>query len=256
MQTIQRPKILSFLLLLTVFLALTKTVSAEVTLKLVNDPWPPYTGMNLPGKGVATEIVVTALNKAGYKTSMHFAPWARALEGTISGTYDILLTTSFTKERAKVVAYSEPYLGNVIRFIKLESKAYHFDQLDDLHHLNIGVVRGYVYEPMFDKSELIYKIENTLLENNLRMLLAGRLDLVVEDELVAQKTISKLFPDEKYNFSFLSKPLNKKPMHIIIRKAHPSHVTIISRFNAVLDTMRADGTYDEILAKHGFSVKN
>jgi len=235
-----------------ILIALSQPSIAAEKLKLVNDVWAPYTSEELPGNGIATEIVVTALNKAGYETSVSFVPWARALKGTLSGTWDVLMTTSFTDERAQVVAYSEPYLENVIRFIKLKGKPHKFDRIDDLFSLQIGVVQGYAYEPDFDRSTLIVKSPNRLFANNLRMLLVGRLDLVVEDELVAHQEIKKNFPDEKGNFSFLSKALNKKSLHIVVRKKHPAHRAIIDHFNTALREMRRDGSYNKIRLRHGF----
>ena len=91
-----------FLLLSVVFLLFDiRTGYAQEVLKLVNDPWPPYTGETLPGKGIATEIVVTALRRAGYETQVTFVPWKRALKGTIDGTYDILITTSYNDDRGQ-----------------------------------------------------------------------------------------------------------------------------------------------------------
>jgi len=38
-------------------------------LRLVADKWPPFTDVDLPGGGLATSIVTTALARAGYSSS-------------------------------------------------------------------------------------------------------------------------------------------------------------------------------------------
>ncbi len=137
----------SLLILMTViFLFDIRTGKTQDVLNLVNDPWPPYTGETLPGKGIATEIVVTALRRAGYKTHVNFVPWKRALEGTFDGTYDILITTSYNDDRAKTVSYSDPYLSNVVRLIKRKGTAHRFDNIEDIRGLTVGVTEGYIYD--------------------------------------------------------------------------------------------------------------
>ncbi len=229
------------------------TVSAQEPLKLVNDPWPPFTGNTLPGKGIATEIVTTALHRAGYETNVDFVPWKRALDGTFDGTYDILITTSFSEDRAKKVTYSDPYLSNTVRLVKRKGSPHQFGNVENLRGLIVGVTKGYLYEPEFDKATFFVKDdggENVLA--NLKKLAAGRLDLFAEDELVVGYYLKDNFTPEELSVQYLPKALNTKHLHIIIRKSRPDHAEIIGAFNKALIAMRSDGTYDTILIRHGF----
>jgi polar amino acid transport system substrate-binding protein len=228
-------------------------VLAQSPLKLINDPWPPFTGETLPGKGVATEIVSTALNRAGFQTVVEFVPWKRALEGTIDGTYDILITTSYSEERAKKVAYSNSYLSNTVRLIKRKNTPYRFDSLEDIRGLVVGVTKGYIYEPQFDKATFFTKDdggENVIA--NLKKLAAGRIDLFAEDELVAGFYLKENFSPDTLSVEYLPNPLNTKDLHIIVRKTRADHEQIISAFNDALADMHADGTYTEILVRQGY----
>jgi polar amino acid transport system substrate-binding protein len=222
-------------------------------LTLVNDPWPPYTSETLPGKGLATEIVTTALHRAGYSTQVTFAPWTRALNGTFDGTYDILVTTSYSDERAKTMAYSDPYLSQTVRFIKRSGATHQFNSLEDLRGLTVGVTQGYIYEPAFDEATHFVKdggAEDTVA--NLKKLKNNRLDLIAEDELVARYYMQKNFLPDEFTVDYISPPLHIKNLHIIIRKARIDHTDVIDAFNEALASMRDDGTYNSILARHGF----
>ena len=85
-----RPLLCALGLLLIVLV--TPAVAAE-KLRLVADSWPPFTDSDLPGGGLATNIVTAALTRAGYTSNVEQVPWARALMGIGEGRYDILVNT-------------------------------------------------------------------------------------------------------------------------------------------------------------------
>ncbi len=49
-------------------------------LRLTANIWEPYTGADLPRQGIASEIVTTALARAGYTAEISIMPWSRALD--------------------------------------------------------------------------------------------------------------------------------------------------------------------------------
>ena len=65
-------------------LLLTQSATAE-KLRLVADAWPPFTDATLVNGGLATDIVSTALARAGYASDFEQVPWARALFGVGEG---------------------------------------------------------------------------------------------------------------------------------------------------------------------------
>ena len=239
-----------FFIIVVILIGNIRPTGAQEPLKLVNDPWPPFTGETLPGKGLATEIVVTALHRSGYQTQVDFLPWKRALRGTFSGKYDILLTTSYSEERAKQVVYSAPYLANTVKFIKRNNTPYTYEEFSDLDGVDIAIIGGYIYEPTFDKATNFTKIEGVDTFSNIKMLLAKRVDMIVEDEWVARYLLKNKFPVKNKKVEFLPKPLNVKNLHIIIRKTMMGHEKIISDFNDAIANMRKDGSYEKILKRH------
>ncbi|MDZ4333894.1 MAG: amino acid ABC transporter substrate-binding protein, partial [Pseudomonas sp.] len=52
---------------------------AAETLRLVADPWPPFNDQTLLNNGVSSDLVTTALTRAGYTTSYVQVPWERAV---------------------------------------------------------------------------------------------------------------------------------------------------------------------------------
>ena len=57
-------------------------------LRLVGDLWPPFTDGTLVNGGLATDLVSTALARAGYSSGFEQVPWARAMMGLRNGRYD------------------------------------------------------------------------------------------------------------------------------------------------------------------------
>jgi len=211
-----------------------RMVHAGGTLHLTNDPWPPYTSDELANGGIATHIVQKTLQQAGYDSKVSLVPWERALKGTMLGQYDILITASFSEERAKKVLYSEPYLENTITFLKLASSSYEYNTLKDIKGLKVGTIRGYLYSDEFDNATHFIKDDGaTNIEANLQKLSLGRVDLIIGDTKTIDYYIDKKF--DASDFSLLPKPVNSKPMHIIIRKNHPEAADIIQNFNAALE---------------------
>jgi len=224
-------------------------LNAQETLKLVNDPWPPYTFQHPANKGVATNIVQSTLNRAGYKSTVTLVPWERALKGTMIGIYDILMTTSYSAERAKKVIYSEPYLENTIKFLKLKSSPYKYSTLPGFKGLRIGTISGYLYSKEFDEASFLQKDSGaTNMIANLKKLKLGRLDLIIGDVKTIKYYINKDF--NPTDFEFLPQAVNSKSMHIIIRKEHLDAEKIISDFNRALKEIKIDGTHEKILSSY------
>lgn len=227
------------------------TAHAEPTLRLVADPWPPFTDHHLPENGLASDVVQQALQRAGYQTHYHEAPWERAVHGLQRGDYDILINAWYSEERTGYGAYSSPYLVNRIRVLKRLDHPIDFARLQDLYRYRIAAVRGYAYSAEFDRDPNLQRVGVMGFESAARMLQAGRVDLAVEDEQVARYHLGPQLDGLGEPLGFLPQPLSENPLHILVRRSRPDHAEITERFNKALQSMRADGTYERILTRHG-----
>lgn len=106
---------------------------AHDKLRLVADNWPPFTDASMPGGGLATSIVSTALARAGYPSAVEEAPWARALLGVSEGRYDVLINAWYNDARANIGQFSEAYLTNRIRLLQRKGEAFRFTRQSDLY---------------------------------------------------------------------------------------------------------------------------
>jgi polar amino acid transport system substrate-binding protein len=225
--------------------------AAAETLRLVADPWPPFTGKHLPHHGLATDLVATALSRAGYATRYFEVPWERAIRGLQRSDYDVLVDAWFSEERAVFGHFSQPYLINRIRFLQRKGAGITFEQLSDLHPYSIAVVRGYAYGTSFDQDTQLRKVSVTDFSIAARMLHARRVQLTLEDELVARHHLGRDLDGIRDELEFLPQPLSENGLHVLVSRQHPEHHKIVAAFDVAIESMRADGTYERIMRRHG-----
>jgi polar amino acid transport system substrate-binding protein len=239
-------------LMLWLVLACSASVPAE-TLRLVANTWPPFNDVNLLNNGLSSDLVITALKRAGYSSSYFQVPWARVLYGVQVGDYDIVVSAWYDAERATYGVFSQPYLINRIRFLRRKGTDTQFRSLSDLGPASIAVVRGYSYQPAFDADQQLLKVPVVDFAMGARMLAAGRVQLTLEDELVARHYFQYELQGIEPQLEFLPKPLSENGLHILVRNSHPQAKEIVERFNRAMQAMRDDGTYEKIFAAHGFA---
>lgn len=235
---------------LLVVLLMAQANAAE-KLRLVADPWPPFTDALLLNGGLATDIVNTALRRAGYTTLYEQVPWARAMLGLSQGRHDVLINAWFSEERTKVGQFSAQYLLNRVRFIKRKDSPIGTLTHEQLHRYVIAAVRGYAYAPAFDNDTELQKVPVQNFSTAIRMLAAERVDLTLEDEYVARYNLA-MEPDEvRDRVEFLPGSLSENSLHILVSLKNPHHDKIVADFDREITAMKADGTYDELLRLHG-----
>jgi polar amino acid transport system substrate-binding protein len=215
------------------------------------DPWPPFADDKNPTDGVSLEIIRAAFETQDYEVTMMFVPWARALNGVRVGDYDLLPTTWKSNERMEYLHFSDPYLQNSIKFIKRVEDPFEYKDLSSLAGKTIGTIRGYSYSEDFVTATHFTKEEVNDFFTNIQKMLRDRIDLTVEDEIVAFSIIKEKNADFLSEITFLNPPLTVENLYITVGLAHPRHEEIINAFNKGLKIIKENGVYAEILSQYG-----
>ncbi|MGO4001238.1 substrate-binding periplasmic protein [Pseudomonas fluorescens] len=220
-------------------------------LRLVADAWPPFTDATLVNGGLATDIVSTALARAGYASDFQQVPWARAMLGLGEGRYDVLVNAWYNDERTRIGQFSAEYLLNRIRFIKRKDAPIEYNNLQQLHTFAIAVVRGYAYSPEFDGDAALQKVPVHNFAMAVRMVAADRVKLTLEDEYVARYYLAHESPKVRNAVEFVPQPLSENSLHILVSLKNPDHAKIVAGFDREIAGMKADGSYERLLRQHG-----
>jgi polar amino acid transport system substrate-binding protein len=220
-------------------------------LRLAGDAWAPYADVSLLNEGLSTDLIRTALGRAGYTTEYEQVPWARAIHGIGEGRYDILINAWYSEDRTRIGQFSGEYMVNRLRFLKRKTSTVDYQSLTQLHPYSIAVVRSYAYSPAFDSDAELKKVLVASFSTAVRMLAAGRVELTVEDEYAARFALSREPDEVRDNVEFLPKSLSENSLHILVSLKNPDHEKIVADFDQAIAAMKADGTYDKLFKLHG-----
>ena len=238
-------------MMIVVILLIVAVLNANKVVTTVSDPWPPFVFDNGVNDGLAVEIIREALKTQGYEIKHQNVPWNRALLGTKEGTYDLITSIWMSEERKQDYLYSVHFMTNTIKFIKLKDDPFDFENMGSLKGKRIGLISGYSYQEDFINAGNYQKDEVNDFITNIRKLLAGRIDLTVEDEIVARALIAEHLPSAYDKIEFVNKPLDEKKLFVVSGLKNPRHKELINAFNKGFQIIRENGTYDKILSKYG-----
>lgn len=214
--------------------------------------WVPYIGLGLPGQGYVAEVAREALARSGHSLRLVFLPWARAVHMARLGKLDGYLPEYDSPERQREFLFSAPFPGGPVGFFKRRgTPKIRSLELDSLKPYCIGVVRGYVNTPEFDARTDLNKHYANDDETNLRMLLAGRIDLMLADMHVGWRLARQDSAETAKSIEFVQPPLAHKDLHVCFTSRLPQAETLRREFDAGLRQLACDGTLARLRAKHG-----
>jgi polar amino acid transport system substrate-binding protein len=215
------------------------------------DAWPPFIDPDSPGQGLSLEIARAAFATQGYVLEMEFVPWARAEAAARDGQIDILPDIWMTEERKREFVFSDPYAANEVKFILKKGSGFEYKGMDSLTGKLVGVVRGYGYNDAFKKASNFKKEEAPDVLTNIKKLVAGRLDLTLEDQIVVSAFVKKSDPRLLEQIEFTKDSLSSNNLYIASGTKNPRARELIEAFNKGLAIIKANGKYAEIMKGYG-----
>lgn len=215
------------------------------------DPWPPYADPAHPAQGLTLEILSMALGRSGYAVTMVYLPWVRAEQRLERGGADLLIDCWRTEARARRYLFSRPFARNRLLFLRRAADRFVFAGQGSLKGKTVGTIRGYGYTDAFMADASIRREEVTNFKDNVRKLVSGRVDLIIEDELVARTQLEQLPADLSRQVAFIEPPLVVNDLHVVAYPGNPDAQDIIRAFDSGLAAMIADGSYGKLMARYG-----
>ena len=231
-------------------------VSQAQSVKFAIGEWEPYTGQKLPGNGLATEIVTAASKAAGLAPAYEFTPWKRA-ESTVAQNQNFATFPYLqTPERASKFIFSDVLFASGLRVTLFKNnektKSLKFNEPGDLKGLNVLIVAGSdAVKKMLEDAKATV-VESQQIDSGLKMLEAGRVDAVVEDQAVLFKALAAFPEDKKALFYYADKPFGDKTEYRLMSSvSYPDGKKLVDQFNSGLSKITASGELGNILKKYG-----
>lgn len=198
--------------------------------------------------GFDVDLAKEAFKRIGYKVDFQAIDWSMKETELNNGNIDAIWNGySMTPERAKKVAFTEPYLKNRQVIVTLSDS--NITSLKDLKGKTVTTQDGSSsLNVLFENPNLVasFKGNEPILFDSFNDcfmdLEAGRSDAVVCDEILAQYYMSK---KDKNKFRVLSEDLGKESYSVGLRKSSP----ILAPLNKTLEEMKQDGTTKKISVK-------
>ncbi|HOT46245.1 MAG TPA: transporter substrate-binding domain-containing protein [Spirochaetota bacterium] len=221
------------------------------------DLWPPYNDRpDAPLSGSFIEILKAIFEKEGYTIDYELMPYNRSLQGVRDGTFDATLGT--VKSEAPDLVFPEEPIGKETNaFFVKRGTTWRYTGVSSLERIKIGVIDGYNYDPAVD--EYIKRNRNSLkvqvmvgdrpVEKNIKKLLLGRFDAVLETVDVMNWTLSmmNIGPDKVVEAGRIPTQLFMYVAFSPKRKSSLEHVRI---FDRGIRDLRYSGKLKTILQRY------
>ncbi|MGB5518367.1 MAG: transporter substrate-binding domain-containing protein [Gammaproteobacteria bacterium] len=209
--------------------------------------WSPYVNHELPDNGFAVNLVMTALERAGYKPSFEMQQWPNDLEGTQQGRYDVIASIWYTKERTRELVFSQPIIENRVKLMVRTDSNIQIPNPREMKGYRVGVVEDYAYTQGAYADLPVDFVKMDTVEENLQQLLAGKIDIAVADERVALYVMNNRIPGSIKQIRFVESNVSTRGLRIAVTRKRPDAEQIISDFENAFQGMKDDGTYVDIL---------
>ncbi len=210
--------------------------------------YAPFNGINEQGELIGFDVEIAKALCVEMKAECEIVAqdWDGIIPGLMSRKYDaIIASMSITKERLRVVDFTERYYSNVLAFVAPKGKALDTTEAG-LKGLTIGAQRAtrsgqYLEDKLSDVVNV--KLYGTQSEAYLDMA-NGRLDAMLSDKFPAYDWLQTA-DGEGFEFKGEDIDINDE-IAIAVRKRDP----LKEKLNAAIKAIVENGTYAEINARY------
>jgi len=235
----------------------TATPDKDVIL-IVTGEYAPYTSQTQDNSGFLTEIVEAVLKESGMEYEIKFYPWERCSQMVLTGEAWASFPYGFSEEKALLYNFSDSVFSSKHKFYylvgneKIGDEVMEFSKISDFSNFTFGGANGYWYgdQAEFDHNGVKVEWANDT-DALIKMLHSGRIDFLVEDELVCDTAIERIFPDAIDDFDKLPIYAKIQDYFLLISKEYPETQGITEQFNNALKKLIENGEISSILDKNG-----
>ncbi|CAA7616942.1 ABC transporter substrate-binding protein [Magnetospirillum sp. UT-4] len=244
-----------FAALLSLVAALAATTARADTISLRADEWCPFNCAGTPA-GYGVDVMVEIFAKAGHRVDYALAPWGRAQADCSTGRIAAVIGAD-PKENPDLVFPQEPIGRWDTTFVVRKGNAWRYDGPGSLPNVRLSGVIGYAYmDPVGayveankgDRSRVDLIGSRHPLEQNLKKLLAGRIDATMDSRTVLDFKLGQMGLADQVEFAGSTR---SDVVYIAFSPRHPKARDYARLLDDGIREMRASGRLRQILAGYG-----
>ena len=238
-------------------LAESTDLSLKEPLTIRADVWFPINGLpNSDKPGYMIEMASAIMKENGREVDYRTMPWERSLDQVRKGNYDCVVGAY--KDDAPDFLFPELSWGEIETNLYVKSDSnWTFEGIESLEGVALGAIGGYAYSEEFDAyveefketSKVQVINANNALEQNIKKLLAGRLDTLVESDLVLEAKLQEMGLEGQIKPA--GQLVGATEMYIACSPAKEGMQEIVDQLNQGLIQLREAGKLKPILKKYG-----
>jgi polar amino acid transport system substrate-binding protein len=229
---------------------------AAVPLSLEADYWMPYNGDGGIETGYVLDLAKAIFEPRGIPVVFSMTPWIRAIEDARFGKCMAIVGALKEDVPDFIFPGEETGRGCFVFYVKAGT-AWKYAGIASLEGRTLGVIKDYAYFPALNeliktKPRGIHVSFGTRpLENNLRLLLLDRLDVVIDDCNVMKYFVGKKGLEGQVVPAGDGSELQKN--YIAFSPVHPNAKEYAAILTEGIQALRKSGQLRKILAKYGLS---
>ena len=243
---------------------LVESVLAEpeqfTSLKIGVAEWPPYVDENHIALGLVPEVIqLSFLQKDMAVEFVVFKNWSDCSKALLTGEIQASGPYTPTEKRKKEMRFSNtPILELTTAVFYLRQNLYSFPDANLFENqqaysgAKIAGMSGYFYEDLLKGLNILYGSKTY---ENFQKLYTGKVDLVIENELIGWHTISQLHPYAMSKFGELKGSTAVHGGYLVVNKSNENGAAVIKIFDQGLGMLQKKGLYLEVLQKYKESFK-
>lgn len=206
----------------------------------------PYWSNTLPHNGFCGELVEAISRAGGVESIIEFTPLKRMIEDTTDNNLGNPIFYMDNQNFAAIIPIAITQVG-LYFYNPTHNKQLKFNSLNDLKGFRVGALSGTITDKaIFKRAGITFETSYSQ-EALFKKLQHGRLDFVLELDLVGLQTIARIFPAERQNFEVIALPKSAAPIAIMLDKNYPNAENLAFRYRKGLAKIISDGIYQDII---------
>lgn len=212
--------------------------------------WPPYVS-EIEGEisGMDVEVAEKTFERMGYTISVKNLPWKRCLKTIENRKADIIISAGKNKAREKYLIYPKEYLSTCDwTLFYRKGREFKYNGINSIRGKAVGVVLGYYYGKEFNRSQSFVKDSVPDSSQNIRKLLAGRIDFFIENKhsgLILAKSMGVA-----KKIQYINKPVSTSGLLYVAFSRIEKYQSLSEDFSEELKLFKKSEEYKNIVMKY------